>query len=490
MDERSGLELSVLEGMDEALLRRLHELGIRTRDDLEGRIASQESRRALAREAGVSPRRLQVIHHLNFLLPEERVERTLEIERRLLDRSEHVDHEFRQVWRTVSGISVAVLAALFLAVFLGRSPRRPEPAPADAERLARLEERVAALSPVAVGLADRRLLEVLAELGPTPGWNGPLTWDRDHHRQILTLLDASPENRPRRAISLTLLRLADLERAPLDSLPPLDRAMGAASLAGDFPVVADPVTVWDEAAVLLRTRIRTRALGLAPVDTVSPSLKAAVGWGWTSPGYLTCEELLDRMEALPVHEDMLPVWSKTLVQIRQAADLARERHSPAPLALARDYWLRRAELELAVVAAVRGRPDLLPYHKQSPREFLEGRLQFLNHARDNASGRAGTALSWLAVEYEEALELLAWLDEGGLESPPLPGCWIETLATVDSARRRGGLKPGPGVERALRQALDLGGGDPVPWSGPAVSRESALRPLLMETRAAASAPSR
>jgi hypothetical protein len=488
VDDRSGFELSILEGVDEALLRRLHELGVRTRNDLEARIASQEGRRALARDVGVSPRRLQVIHHLNFLLPEERVERTLEIERTLLDRSDHVDHEFRQVWRAVSGISVAVLGAFFLTVFLSRSSRPPQAPSPDAERLARLEERVAALSPVAVGLADRRILEALAELGPTPGWNGLLTWNRDAHREIGSLLDAGPDHLPRRAVSLALLRLAELERAPLDSLPPLDRARAAAALAADFPPVPDPVSIWDQAAVLLRTRIRTRALGLAPVDSVSPSLKAASGWGWTSPGFLTCEELLDRLESLPVHEDALPVWSRTLVQIRSAADLGRERHQEAPLALARDYWLRRAELELAVVAALGKRPNLLPYHAASPREFLEQRLAFLVHVRDDASGRARTVLSWLAVEYEEALELQAWLDTDGAASSVAPGCWVETLAKVDAARRRNGMKPGPGVEREMRRVLGLDDAAPIPWSEPAVTREAALRPLLMETRAAAAAP--
>lgn len=488
MDDRSGFELSVLEGVDEALLRRLHELGVRTRSDLEARIASQEGRRALAREVGVSPRRLQVIHHLNFLLPEERAERTLEIERTLLDRSDHVDHEFRQVWRAVSGISVAVLGAFFLTVFLSRSSKPPPSPSLDTERLARLEERVAALSPVAVSLADRRILEALAELGPTPGWNGPLTWNRESHREIVALLDSGPEHLARRAISLALLRLAELERAPLDSLPPLDRARQAASLAADFPPVPDPVNIWDEAAVLLRTRIRTRALGLAPPDSVSPSIRAAAGWGWTSPGFLTCEELLDRMESLPVHEDALPMWSRTLVQIRSAADLGQERHQPAPLALARDYWLRRAELELAVVAVLRKRPNLLPYHASSPRQFLEQRFAFLIHVRDDASGRARTALSWLAVEYQEALELLAWLDTDGTAASVAPGCWVETLAKVDAARRRNGMKPGPGVEREVRLALGLGDGDPIPWSDPAVTREAALRPLLMETRAAAAAP--
>jgi hypothetical protein len=487
VDERSGFELSVLEGMDETLLRRLHELGIRTRADLEGRIASRESRRALARDVGVSTRRLQVIHHLNYLLPEERVERTLAIERRLLDRSDHVDHEFRQVWRAVSGIAVAVLGAFFLAVFLGRSSDPVETEEnGSKERLARLEDRVAALSPLAVGLADRRILEALAELGPTPGWNGALTWNAERHEEVLTLLDSGQEHLPRRAISLALLRLADLERAPLDSLPPVDRARRAAALVRDFPVVAEPATVWDEAAVLLRTRIRSRALGLAPMDSASPNLKAAVGWGWTSPGYLTCEELLARLEQLPVHETALRVWSETLVQIRSAADLARERHLPGPHALARDYWLRRAELELAAVAAVLGRPDLLPYHPTSPREFLGQRFQYLVRVRNGASGRARTALSWLAVEYEEAFALLAWLDEA---KPPTPaGCWVEAMATLEAARRRNGVKPGPGVERELRHALDLDPADPIPWDRPAIAREPALRPLLMETRAAASAP--
>ena len=52
LDERD-FELSMLEGMDEALLRRLYDAGIRSREDLEARISTPSDRHRLAREGKV-----------------------------------------------------------------------------------------------------------------------------------------------------------------------------------------------------------------------------------------------------------------------------------------------------------------------------------------------------------------------------------------------------------------------------------------------------
>ncbi len=81
MDDASGLELSLLEGMDEDLLARLYGAGVRTRRDLESRIAGDEERGSLARRIGVPEERLAALHFLNFLPPETRAERMLALER-------------------------------------------------------------------------------------------------------------------------------------------------------------------------------------------------------------------------------------------------------------------------------------------------------------------------------------------------------------------------------------------------------------------------
>lgn len=480
MDDTPGIELSILEGMDEALLAQLHRAGIHTRAELEKRLATRDGRRTLSRDAGIASRRLEVLYHLNFLLPEEQVERTLAIERRFLDRCEHVNQEIRQVWRAMTGVAIAVLAGLLLAFVFLRPSGKPSPREeADARRLSELEERVAALAPVGIRHAEARTLSGVAELGPAPGWNGPLSWTPEIHREVQTLLGTGEETLPCRAVSLALLRLADLENASNDTLTWADRARAAADLVRGFPVVRAPATPWDRAAVLLRTRCRSRSLGLAPLDRESPNVMSAAGWSWTDPGFLTSEEMLSRLEALPLTQEALPVWSESLIQIRSAADAARDNLGDTDAAFARDVWIRRAELEAAVVAAILGNGNLLPYHRQSPRDFLRQRRGFLESAIDRAPSRARGSLEWLAVEYEEADRLLDWLENAGDAARGPYSSWMAAMLGIEELRMASGLAPGPEVERRIRERLPENAD---PWTSATVRWEAGLRPLLMETR--------
>ena len=324
MSESTGIELSLLEGMDEILIARLHELGIRTRSDLESRIATRESRARLGLDLDMSPRRFEILHHLNYLLPEERAQRLLDLERSLDQRNQRTAEELRQVRRIMILFSTGVVAVVVLAALFLRSGADPGPDLVTESRIEELEEEVTQLRPLGVVHAEAEILKVLASLGPAPGWNGPLPVDDVEVARIRGLLRPE-ENSREHAIVLALLMLAEVENTPFDSMGVLDRARLAESVAESFPAVTELGDVWDAAAVLVRSRIRCRAIGLTPLEG-GTSILAAVPWDWTSPGFLVSEELITRLEGLPVGVDALDTWSSTLIQLRQAADHGRCRY--------------------------------------------------------------------------------------------------------------------------------------------------------------------
>jgi hypothetical protein len=284
------------------------------------------------------------------------------------------------------------------------------------------------------------------------------------------------------AVAFALGSLAVIENRPDAS--PRDRAREAARFLRDFPPVGGTRDIWDASATLLRTRFQTRTLGLAVDGTESPELLAAVGWNWTAPGFLTSEILLARLESMALREESLDSWSETLLQIRRAADLARGENPNRPEALARDYWIRRGELELAVVAAVIGQETLLPYHSSSPRAFLEQREGFLERVVDDAPPGAAEPLAWLLVEYAEARGLIEWLDASRGDLPAVSdSCWVSGLDLIE--RTRGGASGAEDrrLETRLKQAVRLGGAsDAEVWASPRTRWEAGLRPLLMATR--------
>ena len=302
------------------------------------------------------------------------------------------------------------------------------------------------------------------------------------------LLGKSNESMPARAVSLLLFRISEMEDARWDSISPVGRAQSAAQLLSEFPPPQTVGSPWDAAAVVLRTRLRDRAAGLAPSESAMPPLSAADMWGWTSGDFLTCEELLARLEALPLRPSSLDAWSQSLVQIRQAADQGRDKRAGLPEQSARDYWLRRAELEFAVAAILLGRADLLPYHSATPRDFIVERKQYVNAAIDRAPVTAKAPLAWLVLECEEAIQLTDWLSTRGTAvTAGGKRVWIEALDAVEKERGAAGLVPGPAVNVALARAASLSGENGDPWTATRTRHEAGLRPLLMVTRAGARA---
>jgi hypothetical protein len=488
MDDLTGIELALLEGIDEELLARLHRAGVRTREELARRLATLEGRRMLAHDLDVSLQRVDAIHYLNFLLPEERAERVLELERRVEDRHDHLVTELRQVWRTVIGLGLGLVAILVLAlVFLrgGGTGSAVDEGRLSAE-IDTLRGQVDALKPAALQATENRFLSGLAGLGPAPGWNGPLDWTLSDSHGLSVLLGRSPAAQAEHGASLALARLAEIENAPPDSLGPADRARRAAALVSQFRPYRRLDTMWDAAGILIRERLRSRALGLAPADSVSPPPAAAAPWSWTSPGFLTAEELTARLEALPLREDNLPRWFESLGEIRKFADQSRQSMDDRPEALARDYWIRRAELELAVAAAVLGREDLSPYRDMSPRDFLVQRRTFLANVAVHAPAAARAPLDWLWVEYDEGERLMDWLDQNRARVGAAEGKrWAEAMEVVEAERARDGMAPDAGLAASVRRALGASGsgGTGDPWTAPRTRWEAGLRPLLMVTRA-------
>lgn len=518
-DAHSGIDLSLLEGMDESLLARLHRAGIRSRAELQARLGSREDRATLAGELGVSARRVEVLHHLNFLMPEERADHLLELERQLEDRAAYASREVRLLWRSIMvlilviiGATVAVIAFMRpggqpattqsqpapsateaepvdVGSVLGDPAQSAEPvtiSPETAERIAELEARLADLVPLLGAAAEDDLIKGVSRLGPAPGWYGPLAWTGEQHAELAALSADAPDALPARAVSAALAKLATLENAPLENAGPLQRARSAAALFNEFPPPGGPGDIWDASAILLRERLRARALGLAHAPTEELPSSAAKPWEWTHPRLLECENMMARLEALPVREDVMPVWSETLVKIRNGGDQARNDLGSRPESEARHYWVRRSELEFAVVGALLGRENLLPFHELSPEAFLRQRKEFLINSWGKADPAARSALAWLALEHEEALRLVMWTQEnpsalGAVQSKP----WVEAIAAIESVRLEQGIEEAGGyVFNRLKEALASSGSAncEVPWTEGRARYEAALRPLLMETR--------
>jgi hypothetical protein len=189
-----------------------------------------------------------------------------------------------------------------------------------------------------------------------------------------------------------------------------------------------------------------------------------------------------------VRENALPVWSETLVELRRAADLGRDARRDRPEAWARDYWIRRAELEYAVAAAVLARANLLPYHEASPSEFLLQRRAYLSAVLVRAPAEASAPLHWLLAEYDEAERLLEWMRANPARLPAAQGKrWVQALETLEAERARDGLSADPELTARVSGALVASGGsssDSV-WSAARTRWEAGLRPLLMVTRAEA-----
>jgi len=495
MEHDPGLQISLLEGMDEDLLLRLHDQGIASREELQEQLVDPERRRALAERIRVPVLRLEAIHHLNFVLPEERVARLFRLERRLSERTEEERRERRILWRAVFGLAAAVLALAVLILVLGRTPSA-EPGSARSETsdlreaMDRLEERVAALQPLARGQAEDDLLEALRGLGPAPGWPGPLDWTEEDHRRFRQVVGDDETSASPLAVSVALARLHEIEGPGGAAADVMTRATQAAAMLDDFPPVGDPRTMWDAAAALLRLRIQSRSLGGAPLDASPAGGFTSVPWPWTAPGFVRAEMLLARVEALPIRPDAYTVWSETVAAMRREVDGARDALGGRPEAHAREYWIRRAEMEIAVVAALLGKPDLLPYHGHSPRAFLAQRRSFLEKSIDRAPAAAQGPLSWLRIEYEEARRLVEWLDGApGAREAAAGKWWAEALLTVAARRHAAGSVPAEGLEPLVAAALrDSGEPSAQPWRARRLRYEAGLRPLFIGTRSRIEAP--
>ncbi|HET9233784.1 MAG TPA: hypothetical protein VFP10_06570 [Candidatus Eisenbacteria bacterium] len=487
MDHSPDLELSLLEGMDEDLLKRLHDSGIRSRGELGQLLAGPESRRDLARKLRLPDRRLEVLYYLNFLLPEERAEMQLDLDQIVREEIETKSQDIRELRRLVLvTLATVVVAAVIMSGVLFISNRRASQTQSAAleKRLRSLEQTMTTLAPLGRAHAEDRIMAELNVLGPAPGWNAPRPWTQTTNEAMTQMLGRDQATMPARAVSLLLFRLNELEQAPWDSVGPIERARSAAELLAEFPPPAEVRSAWDAAAVVLRTRLRGRAAGLAPADKAPPLFSAADSWGWTAGEFLECEDLLARLEALPLKPSSLDEWSRSLVLLRQAADRGRDKRAGLPEQSARDYWLRRSELEYGVVAILLGRTDLFPYHSSPPRAFLEERERYVTAALERAPSTAKPALAWLALECAEAVQLADWLavrgtaaTAGGRKN------WIDALDAVEKERKTAGLTAGPLINLAVARAASASGDAGDPWIASRTRHEAGLRPLLMTTRA-------
>jgi hypothetical protein len=480
MSDTTNIELSLLEGLDERLLERLHREGIRTREELGERLATHEARRTLADALGVSLRRLEILHHLNFLLPEDRADQLLDLQR-------GTGHRVAELSRAIRFVSaVSVLAGLLAAsgLYVAIANRKP----GHEERLAAVEGELRdtravldAIRPLAAGEAQERLFAALSGLGPAPGWHGPLRWTPGDHEMLVTAMGEEGEARVK-ALSMALARLVAIENA--DTLSFDARARRMAGFALDFPPPT-PANPLDWAAVALRERFRSRALGRAGEESLPEDI-GAFPWRWTSSAFVVAEALDTRLDLLNVDESRFEEWSATVAQIGRAARVGEDDLRERPESMAGTYWARLADLKLGVVGALLGRPDLLPYHKMSPVNFLVDRRDAVRAALESAPASARAPLAWLAVEYEEAVLLAVWLrSREALRTVVAGKPYADALVLVETERRREGVAPSADLEAAVRVALAAAGAPESenPFSASRTRWEAGLRLLLMETRA-------
>jgi hypothetical protein len=246
--------------------------------------------------------------------------------------------------------------------------------------------------------------------------------------------------------------------------------------------VGEPQSLWDAAAALIRLRLYSRSLGLASLESLDGDGPAVdrCPWDWTSVGFLRSEMLLARVESLPLRREVIPVWSETLVAIRREAEAGEDALGERPEAFARDYWIRRSELELTIVVAALGRNSMLPYARGTPRAFLADRRRYLDLAITRAQPSARIPLRWLALEHEAAESLLAWLAGHPETAGSVNGLsWLEAMTRIAALRATDG-EPAPDLTGELTAALTGTGerfGDP--WKARRTVWEAGLRPLLM-----------
>ena len=487
MSEHRSIELALLEGMDEHLLARLYQAGIRSRQDLAKAMETRRARAQLSADSGVSRERIEALHHLNFLLPEVRAGRFLALE-------EQVQNDGKSLRKLVTQsrnltLALGILAASALVVALAALFSEPSSPPrletevnALRSQVNDMSRRVELLTPVARIQVESELASALKELGPAPGWYGPISWDEERQRSV-SILGGSPEDQRLKAVGLALKKLKDAEASGSDAGAVDVGAARAALTASEFPGPEVVEDIWDMAAVLLKLRLNSRSLGKGASDEFNVAHLQLAPWSWTAPGFLQCEALVTRLESLPVQEDLFRLWNDTLGPLRQSANVARDKLGDRPEAWAREYWILRAELEMAVTAALLGRSTMRPYDGQSPRLFLQDRQRYLNRALGAAPASAKTPLAWLALEYTEAVMLESWVSQNPEVQSQVSGLnWVDALTVVEKQRSSGASTVQP-VEDALLKSLAYSSLEP--GSVPADERtrwEAGLRPLLMTTR--------
>lgn len=508
MNDSSGIQLALLEGMDESLLFRLYDRNIRTRSELEKLLATPEKRKELSERLQVSLARLEAIHHLNFLLPEERVGRLFDLEKALHSGVAEAKAENRGVKRLLGLLTVVTLG---LAGALGylwyqnqnavpvtpqnniatQTPKEEPPRRADPvtesnleAELAEMKIRLDALAPLAGDVARANLHEALSHLGPSPGWNGPLKWSERDHLHLATNLGDDPTTEREKAVSLALSRLSAVENQNLTGPDFLNTALAAAGFVQEFPEVDKTESIWDAAARSVRLRLYSRALGLAPLQDLDLEATAETPWSWTAGGYIQAELLLARLESLPIQEEALPLWFETLAALKESANVGRDALAKSSEAWAREYWLLRADLELMVVATALGKTSLAPYYTGTPAAFLAKREAYLRRVLSRSPGEVHGPFQWLSLEFEEAKNLMAWLEANQEDNPALGKPWAQAIAALEGPfnqqRTKESVSVGPKVGIAL-MTCGLGQAEE-PLGHARAKWEAGLRPLLIETR--------
>lgn len=489
-----GIHLSLLDGMEEDLLLRLHNAGIATRDDLEAHLNTPEARRELARTLDVHPDRIEAVHHLNFVFPSDQAARLFHAERATQALEKRLAATGKKLNVAILGFTLAWTALLVFGwIWMQTHSASPQTQPvATSPAQPAQREAVGNTSPqhddAALALtaseAQQHLEDAFRRTGPALGWSGPIAWSTEEHASVAGYAESGSLPRDALALSRALKALGKVEEHPDPAFSITSRAQAAAAELAALPPSGGE-SRWSLAANQVRLRLASLSQGLAAPAGWDPRTVEEVPWKWTGKGFLEAEWRLARLHTLPVEQASLPEWSSGLKRLQVAVNLGRDAVHPAKEAWAREVWLPRAQLELAVVGAVSGAGTLAPYSNLSPKAYVEKRVAYIHRAYQTAPAEIKSAMAWLYVEGLEARSLVAWLEaHPDIRAGAQGKVWVEAMSALDQERRLENGGPESELDAALTEALSYSGepsGDA--WASRRAAWEASMRPLLVETRA-------
>ena len=525
--DTSGIQLSLMEGMDETLLLKMHQQGIRTRDDFQERSQTREARTQLARSLKVPYAQIEGIHHLNCVTPVNRAARLFQLESDMELMTGLIEAHQKRIkafHRILIGAVVVCISAAAAGILMphfeaGSTPSiassgadgavlsRPdkqqqvEPAsslqsaghaqtesgnsaPTDAKAVA--ESKPAAARAAGAGsqtVNSDDLAQAAADLGPAPRWAHRIDWSPEASRDFVQGTDRTKDHD-----QVTLSRiLSALSTVETISRQRLDCLATAAACQEELAAVPFPkgTSSWSRAAAAAWVRLYALASGRPGTDSPRYSDMPELNNSWGARGFLLAELRLANAERLELDRQAPARWAAAVKKLHHAVNVGRDELHPHPNAWAREYWLVRARLELAVAAVLSGQDTVAPYKNKQVREFVKEQEAYLRRAYNTAPDEAKAPLAWLVLELLEAQRLIDWCLTNPGDTAELRGqTWLAALAEAERLRGAGNRSLDQNMVDIMTEAIRYSRRASSHSTSEAVESEAGMRPLLMDTRLA------